>query len=48
MVHALRDLTRSYTSSQIMFAVLGFCGMIFSILLLCADRHEGGHLERPK
>jgi len=45
---ALRDATHGYTASQIMFAVLGFCGLIFSILLLRADRREGGHLERAK
>jgi len=43
---ALRDATRGYTASQIMFAVLGFCGLIFSILLRRADRREGGRLER--
>jgi cyanate permease len=45
---ALRDATHSYTASQIMFAGLGFCGLIFSILLLRADRREGGRLERAK
>ena len=45
---ALRDATHSYTASQIMFAALGFCGLIFSILLLRADRREGGRLERAK
>jgi hypothetical protein len=43
---ALRDATHGYTASQIMFGMLGFCGLIFSILLLRADRREGGHLER--
>ena len=42
---ALRDATHGYTASQVMFAALGFCGLIFSILLLRADRREGGHLE---
>jgi nitrate/nitrite transporter NarK len=45
---ALRDATHSYTASQIMFAAVGFCGLIFSILLLRADRHEGGRLQRAK
>jgi MFS family permease len=45
---ALRDTTHGYTASQIMFGALGFCGLIFSILLLRADRREGGHLERAK
>jgi MFS family permease len=45
---ALRDATHGYTASQIMFALLGFCGLIFSLLLLRADRREGGHLERAK
>jgi MFS family permease len=43
---ALRDATHGYTASQVMFAALGFCGLIFSILLLRADRREGGRLER--
>ena len=45
---ALRDATHGYTASQIMFAALGFCGLIFSILLLRADRHEGHRLERAQ
>jgi MFS family permease len=45
---ALRDATHGYTASQIMFGGLGFCGLIFSLLLLRADRREGGHLERAK
>jgi len=43
---SLRDATHGYTSSQLMFAALGFCGLIFSFLLLRADRREGGRLER--
>jgi len=42
---ALRDATHGYTASQVMFAMLGFCGLIFSVLLLRADHREGGHLE---
>jgi len=45
---ALRDATHGYTASQIMFAALGFCGLIFSILLLRADRREGRPLERAQ
>lgn len=45
---ALRDATHGYTASQIMFATLGFCGLIFSFLLLRADHREGGRLERAK
>ncbi len=45
---ALRDATEGYTASQIMFAALGFCGLIFAILLLRADRQEGRPLERAK
>jgi MFS family permease len=45
---SLRDATHSYTTSQIMFATLGFCGLIFSLLLLRADRRAGGRLERAK
>jgi MFS family permease len=45
---ALRDATHGYTASQIMFGGLGFCGLIFSLLLLRADRREGGRLERAK
>jgi MFS family permease len=45
---ALRDSTHGYTASEVMFAALGFCGLVFSILLLRADHHEGGQLERAK
>ncbi len=41
----LRDLTKSYTSSQMMFASLGFFGLVFALLLKKADAHEGGGLE---
>ena len=43
---ALRDATHGYTSSQVMFGALGFCGLVFSLLLLRADHREGGRLER--
>jgi MFS family permease len=45
---SLRDATQGYTASQVMFAGLGFLGLIFSWLLLRADRREGGRLERAK
>jgi len=45
---ALRDATHGYTASQVMFAALGFCGLVFSLLLLRADHREGGRLERAK
>ena len=45
---ALRDATHGYTASQMMFAALGGAGLIFSILLLAADRREGRHLEKAR
>ncbi len=44
----LRDITQTYTSSMIMFASLGFFGLIFAILLKRADAREGGGLERAR
>jgi MFS family permease len=44
----LFDWTQSYTSSQIMFASLGFFGLIFALLLKRADAREGGRLEAAK
>jgi len=44
----LRDATPGYTASQIMFASLGLCGLVFALLLLRADRREGGRLERAR
>ncbi len=41
----LRDLTKSYTASSVMFASLGFFGLTFAILLKRADAREGGALE---
>ena len=43
---ALRDGTHGYTASQVMFAGLGAFGLVSAILLLVADRREGGRLER--
>lgn len=45
---SLRDATHGYTASQIMFATLGLCGLIFSVRLLRADHREGGRLERAQ
>jgi MFS family permease len=44
----LRDLTHTYTSSMIMFASLGFAGLLFALLLRRADVREGGGLERAR
>jgi MFS family permease len=43
---ALRDATHGYTASQVMFAGLGFAGLVFSVLLRRSDRLLGGRLER--
>jgi MFS family permease len=43
----LRDWTKSYTSSMLMFAGLGVAGLIFAVFLKRADAREGGVLERP-
>lgn len=42
----LRDLTHTYTATQIMFSALGAVGLIFALLLLKADRRSGHVLER--
>ena len=42
----LRDITKTYTASMLMFASLGFVGLIFALLLKRADAREGGGLER--
>lgn len=42
----LRDLTQTYTSSQVMFASLGLFGLIFAFMLKKADEKEGGGLEK--
>jgi cyanate permease len=41
----LRDKTGSYTATQVMFAGLGFAGLIFALLLLRSDKRHGGALE---
>ena len=43
----LREITGSYTASQVMFAALGLVGLIFAILLLRANKKEGNILEKP-
>jgi cyanate permease len=43
----LRDVTGTYTSTQVMFSMLGVAGLIFAIALLRADKRHGGALERP-
>ena len=42
----LRVATHNYEASMVMFASLGACGFVFALLLLRADRREGGALER--
>ena len=41
----IRVMTNDYTGSMIMFAGLGFIGLIFAFLLKRADAREGGGLE---
>jgi MFS family permease len=41
----LRDVTGTYTSTQIMFSCLGLAGLVFAFLLLRADKRNGGVLE---
>lgn len=41
----LRDLTGTYTATQVMFAGLGVVGLLFAFLLLRSDRRLGGVLE---
>lgn len=43
----LRDITHTYTSSMIMFSMLGLFGLVFAILLKRADSREGNVLESP-
>jgi MFS family permease len=43
----LRDITHSYTVSMLMFASLGFVGLVFALLLKRADAREGSVLEKP-
>ncbi|MDD8016089.1 MAG: MFS transporter [Acidobacteriota bacterium] len=41
----LRDLTKDYTASSVMFASLGLLGLFFALLLKRADAREGGVLD---
>ncbi len=43
----LRDITKTYTASMVMFASLGLFGFVFALLLKRADAREGGKLEQP-
>jgi MFS family permease len=43
---ALRDTTKSYASSQLMFAGLGMIALTFAVLLFASDRNKGSVLER--
>ena len=45
---ALRDYTGTYTATQIMFASLGVCGLVFAFLLLRSDKRHGNKLEQGK
>ena len=42
----LQVATHGYAASAVMFASLGACGFVFALLLLKADKREGGALER--
>jgi len=44
----LRDVTGTYTATQIMFASLGVVGLIFAWLLLRSDKRHGNVLEQGK
>jgi MFS family permease len=44
----LRDVTGTYTATQIMFASLGGIGLVFALLLLRSDRRHGNVLEQGK
>ena len=42
----LRDITHTYSASMLMFASLGFFGLIFAYLLRKSDANVGGVLEQ--
>jgi MFS family permease len=44
----LRDITGTYTATQVMFSGLGTLGLIFAFLLLRSDRRHGHVLERGR
>jgi len=43
----LRDITKTYTASMLMFAGLGVCGLIFALWLKRTDARSGRVLEIP-
>ena len=43
----LRDITKTYTASMLMFAGLGVCGLIFALWLKRTDARSGRVLEKP-
>jgi MFS family permease len=44
----LRDVTGTYTASQVMFAGLGVVGLLFALLLLRSDRRQGNILDQGR
>ena len=48
IVGKLRDMTHDYRVGMVVFASLGFLGLIFAILLKRADARAGGLLERVR
>jgi predicted MFS family arabinose efflux permease len=42
----LRDVTGTYTATQVMFAALGVVGLVFAVLLLRSDKRHGNILEQ--
>lgn len=44
----LRDVTKTYRSSQFMFAGLGVVGLVCAVLLKRADKDSGSVLENPE
>lgn len=44
----LRDVTHSYESSMVMFALLGFAGFVFALLLKRSDMRSGNVLDHTR
>jgi MFS-type transporter involved in bile tolerance (Atg22 family) len=44
----LREWTKDYRASMVMFSLLGCAGLVFAILLWRADARAGGVLERSR
>ena len=44
----LRDVTGTYTATQVMFSGLGVVGLLFALLLLRSDRRQGNILEQGR